>query len=181
MHILSPVTDNCPSWKSGRRNESMLPDRVSNPGPLTYESGALPIALRGPARPAFSTCQWFVNIIIIICSFFFRMATNFVRNSHNYNYSYTPDTPRQQTRLSTTNADEINRRGYGVNTCQGTTCHGSNWQKESPSLKKGLKIRNTNPCECLNPVGPRSWNYFELTFNQRSWNITESTHGVEST
>ena len=28
----------------------MLLDRVSNPGPLTYESGALPIALRGPAR-----------------------------------------------------------------------------------------------------------------------------------
>ena len=27
----------------------MLPDRVSNPGPLTYESGALRIALRGPA------------------------------------------------------------------------------------------------------------------------------------
>ena len=26
----------------------MLPDRVSNPGPLTYESGSLPIALRGP-------------------------------------------------------------------------------------------------------------------------------------
>ena len=27
----------------------MLPDRVSNPGSLTYESGALPIALRGPS------------------------------------------------------------------------------------------------------------------------------------
>ena len=27
----------------------MLPDRVSNPGPLIYEPGALPIALRGPA------------------------------------------------------------------------------------------------------------------------------------
>ena len=27
----------------------MWPDRVSNPGPLTCESGALPIALRGPA------------------------------------------------------------------------------------------------------------------------------------
>ena len=27
----------------------MVPDWVSNPGPLTYESGALPIALRGPA------------------------------------------------------------------------------------------------------------------------------------
>ena len=32
----------------------MLPDRVSNPGPLTYESGALPIALRGPA----TTCSY---------------------------------------------------------------------------------------------------------------------------
>ena len=30
----------------------MLPDRVSNPGPLIYESGALPIALRGPASLA---------------------------------------------------------------------------------------------------------------------------------
>ena len=27
----------------------MLPERVSNPGPLTYESGALPIALRSLA------------------------------------------------------------------------------------------------------------------------------------
>ena len=27
----------------------MWPDRVSNSGPLTYESGALPTALRGPA------------------------------------------------------------------------------------------------------------------------------------
>ena len=27
----------------------MLSDRVSNSGPLTYESGALPIALHGPA------------------------------------------------------------------------------------------------------------------------------------
>ena len=27
----------------------MLPDRVSNLGPLTYETGALPIVLRGPA------------------------------------------------------------------------------------------------------------------------------------
>ena len=28
----------------------MLPDRVSNPGPLTYESGVLPIVLRGLAN-----------------------------------------------------------------------------------------------------------------------------------
>ena len=31
----------------------MSPDRVSNPRPLTYESGALPIALRGPATRIF--------------------------------------------------------------------------------------------------------------------------------
>ena len=29
----------------------MLPDSVSNPGPLTYKSGDLPIALHGPASP----------------------------------------------------------------------------------------------------------------------------------
>ena len=34
----------------------MLPDQVSNPGPLTYESGALPIALRGPA--SYSGSLW---------------------------------------------------------------------------------------------------------------------------
>ena len=28
----------------------MWSDRVSNPGPLIYESGALPIVLRGPAK-----------------------------------------------------------------------------------------------------------------------------------
>ena len=32
----------------------MLPDRVSNPGPPTYESVALPIALRGPASILYS-------------------------------------------------------------------------------------------------------------------------------
>ena len=34
----------------------MLPDRVSNPGPLTYESGALPIALHGPAKEEVVQC-----------------------------------------------------------------------------------------------------------------------------
>ena len=28
----------------------MWPDRVSNSGPMTYEPGALPIALRGPSQ-----------------------------------------------------------------------------------------------------------------------------------
>ena len=35
----------------------MLPDRVSNPGPLTYESGALLIALRGPARTIYGSLR----------------------------------------------------------------------------------------------------------------------------
>ena len=34
----------------------MLPDRVLNPGPLTYESGALPIAQRGPATICLGNC-----------------------------------------------------------------------------------------------------------------------------
>ena len=40
----------------------MLPDRVSNPGPLTYEAGALPIALRGPAKvkTTFSSCLSYI-------------------------------------------------------------------------------------------------------------------------
>ena len=36
----------------------MLPDRVSNPGPLTYESGALPTALRGPAIMTVIVVTW---------------------------------------------------------------------------------------------------------------------------
>ena len=35
----------------------MLPDRVSNPGPLTYESDALPTALRGPVSSGTSASQ----------------------------------------------------------------------------------------------------------------------------
>ena len=37
----------------------MLPDRVSNPGPLTYGSGALPIALRDPACKSSKSHQCF--------------------------------------------------------------------------------------------------------------------------
>ena len=41
----------------------MGPDRVSNPGPLTYESGALPIALRGPAN--FSIIDYIIYLSMI--------------------------------------------------------------------------------------------------------------------
>ena len=46
----------------------MLPDRVSNPGPLTYESGALPIALRSPARN------------LVTCEVYIALHSEFVRN-----------------------------------------------------------------------------------------------------
>ena len=56
----------------------MLPDRVSNPGPLTYEAGALPIALRGPAsriRPWSRIAKAFravmLNFSCECCDFFF--------------------------------------------------------------------------------------------------------------
>ena len=47
----------------------MLPDRVSNPGPLTYESGALPIALRGPASGNSDIFVQPLIITLIILSF----------------------------------------------------------------------------------------------------------------
>ena len=39
----------------------MWPDRVSNPGPLAYESGALPTALRGPAQQG--VVKYSVNLL----------------------------------------------------------------------------------------------------------------------
>ena len=35
----------------------MRPDRVSDPGTLTYESDALPTALRGPAKDEITPCE----------------------------------------------------------------------------------------------------------------------------
>ena len=40
----------------------MLPDWVLNPGPLTYESGALPIALRGPTLITKITGSYLVRV-----------------------------------------------------------------------------------------------------------------------
>ena len=41
VHILAPETGKCPFRISGRRNESMWPDRVSNPGHLVFEQDVL--------------------------------------------------------------------------------------------------------------------------------------------
>ena len=40
----------------------MWPDRVSNPGPLTYESDALLTALRGPALYVFNE-----SVMLVVC------------------------------------------------------------------------------------------------------------------
>ena len=42
----------------------MWPDQVSNPGPLTYDSGALPTALRGPAISLCISCLFYVSFCI---------------------------------------------------------------------------------------------------------------------
>ena len=42
----------------------MWPDRVSNPGPLTYESGALPIALRSPAIEILSLPKSDIEVLL---------------------------------------------------------------------------------------------------------------------
>ena len=54
----------------------MLPDRVSNPGPLTYESGALPIALRGPQRavkPKTINHPTNVLCVFVMCIFVYKL------------------------------------------------------------------------------------------------------------
>ena len=49
----------------------MLPDRVSNPGPLTYESGALPIALHGLATSFVTVLiPFFLKVIIELACIF---------------------------------------------------------------------------------------------------------------
>ena len=65
----------------------MLPDRVSNPGPLTYESGALPIALRGPAPNYLNSCLAAItNHVIKYCKKVYEMSGKnlfwSIKNSH---------------------------------------------------------------------------------------------------
>ena len=50
VHIFSPGTGNCPSWISGRRNESYELDWYRTHGPLAVEQDALPTALPSPAK-----------------------------------------------------------------------------------------------------------------------------------
>ena len=56
----------------------MLPDRVSNPGPLTYESGALPIELRGPAN-GFETKFVRPQELAVLSFFFQKIICIFLR------------------------------------------------------------------------------------------------------
>ena len=66
----------------------MRPDRVSNPGPLTYESDALSTALRGPAHIIFRHIglgggrQGQLSIFIKKCLKFWRALPPRPPNSH---------------------------------------------------------------------------------------------------
>ena len=56
----------------------MWPDRVSNPGPLTYESGALLTALRGPATT--ERLYFYVRFCLTISkSFHYRCTWPYTR------------------------------------------------------------------------------------------------------
>ena len=57
----------------------MLPDRISNPGPLTYESGVLPIALRGPIDCA-TWCIHVSSIMSTVSTMPFLVNVNFEVN-----------------------------------------------------------------------------------------------------
>ena len=50
----------------------MLPDRVSNPGPLTYKSGALQTALQGPGL---------LKFVRIMTNKYLKYIRNFAPNS----------------------------------------------------------------------------------------------------
>ena len=52
----------------------MWPDLVSNPGPLTCESGALPTALRGPAL------SLVVPVMVSVCAVLFFHGMSWVRS-----------------------------------------------------------------------------------------------------
>ena len=67
----------------------MLPDRALNPGPLTYESGDLPIALRGPAscgEKISQHIQWVVRNVVsslvlhfVFCSVYTHMHKEWMK------------------------------------------------------------------------------------------------------
>ena len=52
----------------------MLPDRVSNPGPLTYESGALPIAQRGPAHACGNCPSFRIELLVTVNLGYLKIA-----------------------------------------------------------------------------------------------------------
>ena len=79
----------------------MLPDRVSNPGPLTYESGALPIALRGPAlfiRITMSVHCIFQFVCVLLSLLVLRVDVGFdFLVSDHCPFYYTVLAPKQAT------------------------------------------------------------------------------------
>ena len=59
----------------------MLPDRVSNPGPLTYESGALPIALAARQKMAEKRAIFIPVVFALVQVQLFILTMNFTELS----------------------------------------------------------------------------------------------------
>ena len=84
--ILSPVTDNCPSWISGRMrmvveffswpnlDERMWPDRGWNQRPLDSQSDSLPTALGGPPVLHGTVIVWCSGYHIRCSGYHIRLA-----------------------------------------------------------------------------------------------------------
>ena len=61
----------------------MWPDRVSNSGPPTYELGALPIALRGPAMTLLRF-SFHMTYVLVGCETRVHSLTHSLRQHHLY-------------------------------------------------------------------------------------------------
>ena len=68
----------------------MWPDRVSNPGPLTYESGALPTALCGPAQGmgTYILCVTYLLIIMYLLEKFDQIYVINLRITVNRRFDF---------------------------------------------------------------------------------------------
>ena len=76
----------------------MWPDRVSNPGPLTYESGAQLTALRGPAKSLVTNTVVITRVLrnqiisLPLYAFYTHICATYKYNTYNITFGYVDDT-----------------------------------------------------------------------------------------
>ena len=80
----------------------MWPDWVSNPGSLTYESGVLPIALRGPAdSQEKSHFPYVCSSASLTSNIYVYLLSIFISNKKNNKWLHTTSKPKQKSSLGT--------------------------------------------------------------------------------